>query len=69
MLGDKPQPQCILAQDHSPFLFLPETYAPHMAKEALDCLWLRGHFCLAGGLRSWKPTPKVFSLAENADLA
>ena len=31
--------------------------------------WLRGHCCLAGGLRSWKPTPNVFSLAEKADLA
>src|SRR5512137_1956634 len=24
---------------------------------------------LAGGLRSWKPTPNVFSFAEKADLA
>ena len=39
------------------------------AKEALDCLWLRGHCCLAGGLRSLKPTPNVFSFAEKADLA
>ena len=38
------------------------------AKEALGCLCFRGHCCLAGGLRSWKPTPKVFSFAEKADL-
>ena len=39
------------------------------AKEGLGCLWLRGHCCLAAGLRSWKPTPNVFSFAQKADLA
>ena len=39
------------------------------AKEGLGCLWIHGHCCLAGGLRSWKPTPSVFSLAEKDDLA
>ena len=39
------------------------------AKEGLGCLCLRGHCCLAGGLRSSKPTPNVFSLATKADLA
>ena len=43
--------------------------APHKAKEGMGCLWLRGHCCLAGGLRSWKPTPNVFSYGEKADLA
>ena len=42
---------------------------PHRAKEGLGCLWLRGHCCLAGGLRSLKPTPNVFSYGEKADLA
>ena len=40
-----------------------------MAKEGLGFIWLRGHCCLAGGLRSWKPTPNVFSFAEKADVA
>ena len=35
----------------------------------LGCLGLRGHCYLAGGLRSWKPTPNVFSFKEKADLA
>ena len=39
------------------------------AKNFLGCLWLRGHCCLAGGVRSWKRSAKVFSLAVNADLA
>ena len=39
------------------------------AMEVLGCLWLRGHCCLAGGLRSLKSTPNVFSFAEKADLA
>ena len=39
------------------------------ANEGLGCLWLRGYCCLAGGLRSLKPTPHVFSFAEKADLA
>ena len=41
----------------------------HMAKDALGCLWLCGHFCLAGGDRSLKPNPNVFSFTEKADLA
>ena len=43
--------------------------APHGANEGLGCLWLRGDCCLAGGLRSLKPTPHVFSFTEKADLA
>ena len=39
------------------------------AKEGLGCLWLRGPCCLAGGLRTLKPTPNVFSFTERADLA
>ncbi len=39
------------------------------AKEALDCLWLRGHCCLEGGPRSLKPTPNMYSFAVKADLA
>ncbi len=35
----------------------------------VGCLWLRGHCCLAGGLRSWKPTPNVFFFDEKADFA
>ena len=64
VLEVKPQPQCGLAQDPSACLVLPWPKGPHRAKEALGCLWLRGHFCLAGGLRSLKPTPNVFSFAE-----
>ena len=38
--------------------------------ERLSRLWEQELIrCLAGGLRSWKPTPNVFSLAEKADLA
>ena len=40
----------------------------HRAKEVLGCLWHRGHCCLAGGLRSWKPTPNVFSFTEKLIL-
>ena len=43
--------------------------APHTSQEGLGCLWLRGHCFLAGGVRSWKPTPNVFSFAKKADLA
>ena len=39
------------------------------AKEGLGCLWVRGHCCLALGLRTLKPTPNIFSFAEKADLA
>ena len=67
--GNKPQPQCFLAQDRSACLFLTQPHPPHKAKEGLGCLWLRGHCCLAGGLRSLKSTPNVFSFAEKADLA
>ena len=42
--------------------------APPRAKEGLGCLWLRGHCCLAGGLRSWKPTPNAFSFARSLIL-
>ena len=67
--GSKPQPQCVLAQDRSTCLVLIWPYGKHRAKEGLGCLWLRGHCCLAGGLRSRKPTPNVFSFAEKAHLA
>ena len=67
--GSKPQPQCVLAQDRSACLVLIWPYGKHRAKEGLGCLWLRGHCCLAGGLRSLKSTPNVFSFAEKADLA
>ena len=30
-----------------------QAQARHMAMDALGCLWLCGHCCLAGGLRSW----------------
>ena len=64
-----PQPQCVFAPERSACLLLPQPNAPHGAKEGLGCLWLRGHCCLVGGLRSLKPTPNVFSFAEKADLA
>ena len=67
--GNKPQPQSVLAQDRSACLVLIWPYGKHRAKEGLGCLWLRGHCCLAGGLRSWKPTPNVFSFKQKADLA
>ena len=67
--GNEPQPQCSLAKDRSACLVLPWPYAPHRTKEALGCLWLRGDCCLAGGLRSLRPTPHVFSFGEKADLA
>ena len=67
--GNQPQPQCAFAQESNACLVLTWPYAPHRAKEGLGCLGLRGHFFLAGGLRSWKPTPNVFSLAEKADVA
>ena len=67
--GNKPQPQCVLAQDRSAYLVLTKPYAPHRAKEGLGCLWLYGHSCLAGGLCSLKPTPNVFSFRQEADLA
>ena len=67
--GNKPQPQCGLAQDRSACLLLTWHLASHRAKEGLGCLWLRGHCCLAGGLRSLKSTPNVSSFAEKADLA
>ena len=38
-------------------------------KEGLGCLWLRGHCCLAGGLRSWKATPNLFSFTQKTNLA
>ena len=44
-------------------------YARLRAKEGLGCLWLRGHCCLAGGLRSLQPTAMFFSFAEKPDLA
>ena len=40
----------------------------HRGKERLGSLWLRGHCCLAGLLRSLQPTANVFSLAEKAEL-
>ena len=46
-----------------------QAQARHMAKDALGCLWLCGHCCLAGGLRTLKPTPSVFSFGEKANWA
>ena len=69
VLRDKPQPQSVFARERNACLFLTQPNTPHAAKEGLGCLWLRGHCCLAGGLRSLKPTPNVFSFAEKADLA
>ena len=67
-LGEQTSAQCVLAQDRSACLVLLWPYGEHRAKEGLGCLWLRGHCCLAGGLRSLKSTPNVFSFAEKADL-
>ena len=39
------------------------------AKEVLGCLLLPWHWCCAGGLWRWKPTPNVHSFAEKADGA
>ena len=44
-------------------------YTTLFRSEGLGCLWLRGHCCLAGGLRRWKPTPNVFSFAEKDEEA
>ena len=66
--GNQPQPQCVFAQENNACLVLPWHYAPHGSKEVLGCLWLRGHCCLAGGLRGHKPTPKMFSFGVKADL-
>ena len=49
-----PQPQCVFAPERSACLLLPQPNAPHGAKEGLGCLWLLGHFCLAGGFHSLK---------------
>ena len=62
--GNKPQPQCVFAQESNACLVLTWPYAPHGSKEVLGCLWLRGHCCLAGGLRGLKPTPNVFSFGR-----
>ena len=67
--GNKPQPQCGLAQDRCACLVLTYPYALHRANQGLGSLWLRGHCCLPAGLRGLKPTPNVFSFAEKADLA
>ena len=64
-----PQPQCVFAQERSACLFLPQPNAPHGAKEGLGYLWLRGHCCLAVGLRSLKATQNVVSFVDKADLA
>ena len=64
VLGNQPQPQCVFAQESNACLVLTWPYAPHGSKEVLGCLWLRGHCCLAGGLRGLKPTPNVFSFGR-----
>ena len=66
-LGKKPQPQCLFAQASYACLVIPYPYVPLRAKEVLGCLWIQEHCCLAGGLLSMKPTPKVFSFRPKAD--
>ena len=41
----------------------------HLRSLSVANRWLRGQCCLAGGLRSLKPTPNIFSFAEKADVA
>ena len=69
VLGKETSSPVRVSSGYSAFLVLTYPYAPHSAREALGCLWLRGHCCLAGGLRSLKLTPHVFSFGEKADLA
>ena len=40
--GNKPQPQCVFAQESNACLVLTWPFAPHRAKEVLGCLWLLG---------------------------
>ena len=54
VLRNKPQPQSVFARERNACHFLPQPNAPHGAKEGLGCLWLLGHFCLAGGFHSLK---------------
>ena len=37
-------------------------------KAGLACPWLPGPCCFAGGLLSWKPTPKVFSFVDKQEM-
>ena len=67
--GSTPQSQFVFAQESNACLFLTSPCANPRAKEALGCLWLRGHCCFAGGLVSLKPTPNEFSFWEKADWA
>ena len=69
VLGEQTSAPMCLGSRSSVCIVLTQPYAPRRAKEGLGCPWLRGHCCLAGGVRSWKPTPNVFSFAEKADFA
>ena len=69
VLGEQTSAPKLLGSGSQRLPVLTYPYARLRAKEGLGCLWLRGHCCLAGGLRSLQPTANVFSLAEKADLA
>ena len=68
LLGEQttaPMRLCI-AKQRFPFSPL-DLWTPY-AKESLGCLWLPGPCCFAGGLLSWKPTPKVFSFVDKQEM-
>ena len=67
--GNPPEAQSVSAHQCKAFFVLTETSAPYRAKEGLGRLRLRRPCCLAGGLRSLKPTPSVFSFVEKADVS